>query len=194
LLILALARPAAAQTNTAVISGIVRDHLAALLAGATVTATHPASGTVVERVTGADGRFLLPELRIGQWEVRAASTGFASRTVQVSLEVGRTQNVDFSLQVEGVTTDVVVTASAPLLQTTTAEISDVISNQEVVQIPLNGRNFLQLAQLSPKEFKVKGRVQVVGRTTRSYPAIADGFAFIKGPRTLACVDLRAGGR
>ena len=148
LLILALARAAAAQTNTAVISGIVRDHLGALLAGATVTATHPASGTVAERVTGADGRFLLPELRIGQWEVRAASTGFASRTVQVSLEVGRTQRVDFSLPVEGVTTDVVVTASAPLLQTTTAEISDVISNQEVVQIPLNGRNFLQLAQLS----------------------------------------------
>ncbi len=148
LLILALARPAAAQTNTAVISGVVRDHLGAVLAGATVTATHPASGTVVERVTGTDGRFLLPELRIGQWDVRASCTGFASRTVQVSLEVGRTQNLDFSLPVEGVTTDVVVTGSAPLLQTTTAEISDVISNQEVVQIPLSGRNFLALAQLS----------------------------------------------
>jgi hypothetical protein len=49
---------------------------------------------------------------------------------------------------------------------------------------------LQLAQLSPKEFKVKGRVQVVGRITRTYPAIADGFAYIKGPRQLACVDLR----
>jgi len=144
----ALARPALAQTNTAIISGTVRDHLGAVLAGATVTATHPASGTVVARVTDADGRFLLSELRIGSWEMRASRTGFALRTVQVSLELGRTQNVDFALPVEGVTTDVVVTASAPLLQTTTAEISDVISNQEVLQIPLSGRNFLALAQLS----------------------------------------------
>jgi len=50
---------------------------------------------------------------------------------------------------------------------------------------------LQLAKATPKEFKVKGRVQVVGRTTRSYPAIADGFAYIKGPKNLVCVDLRA---
>ncbi|MEY2407943.1 MAG: outer membrane protein assembly factor BamB [Verrucomicrobiota bacterium] len=50
---------------------------------------------------------------------------------------------------------------------------------------------LQLAKASPKGFKTEGRVQVVGRTTRSYPAIADGFAYIKGPRQLVCVDLRA---
>ena len=50
---------------------------------------------------------------------------------------------------------------------------------------------LQLAQASPSKFKVNGRVQVVGRTTRNYPAIADGFAYIKGPKNLACVDLRA---
>ena len=142
------ATPALSQTNTAVISGVVRDHSGAPLAGATVTGSHSASGTVVERVTSADGRFLLPELRIGSWVVRAARPGFAPRSVEVSLEVGRTQNVEFALPVEGVTTDVVVTASAPVLQTTTAEISDVISNREVVQIPLSGRNFLQLAQLS----------------------------------------------
>ena len=49
---------------------------------------------------------------------------------------------------------------------------------------------LQLARASPKEFRVKSRVQVVGRTTRSYPALADGFAFIKGARKLVCMDLR----
>ena len=48
---------------------------------------------------------------------------------------------------------------------------------------------LQLAQASSKEFKVKSRVQVVGRTTRNYPALADGFAYIKGPRKLVCLDL-----
>jgi hypothetical protein len=148
LLLVTSGHPVSAQFNTAVISGVVRNHLGAPLVGATVTATHPASGMSIERLTGADGRFLLAELRIGEWEVRATSTGFVARSVRVSLEVGRTQNVEFVLPVEGVTTDVVVTASAPVLQTTTAEISDVISNQEVLQIPLNGRNFLQLAQLS----------------------------------------------
>jgi outer membrane protein assembly factor BamB len=49
---------------------------------------------------------------------------------------------------------------------------------------------LQLAEASPKEFKVKARMQVVGRTTRSYPAIAAGFVYVKGPRKLVCVDLR----
>jgi outer membrane protein assembly factor BamB len=49
---------------------------------------------------------------------------------------------------------------------------------------------LQLASATPKAFKIKHRTQIVGRTTRSYPAIADGFAYIKGPRQLVCVDLR----
>ena len=50
---------------------------------------------------------------------------------------------------------------------------------------------LQLATATPKEFKIKHRAQIVGRPTRSYPAIADGFAYIKGPKQLVCVDLRA---
>ena len=50
---------------------------------------------------------------------------------------------------------------------------------------------LQLAKASPKEFRVKSRFQVVGRTTRSYPAIGDGYVYVKGPRKLVCVDLRA---
>jgi outer membrane protein assembly factor BamB len=50
---------------------------------------------------------------------------------------------------------------------------------------------LQLASATAKEFKIKHRAQIVGRPTRSYPAIADGFAYIKGPKQLVCVDLRA---
>ena len=50
---------------------------------------------------------------------------------------------------------------------------------------------LQLAEANPKEFKVKAQMQVVGKTTRSYPAIADGFVYVKGTKKLVCVDLRA---
>src|SRR6185503_5769689 len=50
---------------------------------------------------------------------------------------------------------------------------------------------LQLAKASPKEFRIKSRFQAVGRTTRNYPAFADGFAYVRGPKKLVCLDLRA---
>jgi hypothetical protein len=64
------------------------------------------------------------------------------------LQLGQTLALDFNLEVGGLTEEVSVTAEAPLLQTTNAEISDVIENRVVMQLPLNGRNFLALAQLS----------------------------------------------
>jgi hypothetical protein len=98
-----------------------------------VTARHAASGQVVTRVTDAAGRFFLPALRPGQWEITASSAGFAPQTHKdLELELGRTLNVDFKLGVEGVAESVTVAAGAALLQTTTAEISDIIDPREVV--------------------------------------------------------------
>jgi Carboxypeptidase regulatory-like domain len=140
---------AVAQINSGEISGVVRDSSGGVLPGATVTATHPASGTVVERVTDEEGRFFLPALRIGQWDIVATLSGFAPQEQRgVVLEIGRSLALEFSLGVEGLVEQVVVETTAPLLQSTTAEISDVIENREVVQLPLNGRNFLALALLS----------------------------------------------
>src|SRR6266508_5133224 len=140
---------AIAQTNTGEVSGVVRDISGGLLTGATVTARHAATGVVVERVTDSAGRFFLPALRTGQWDITASLTGFASQTQRgIVLEIGRTLNVEFRLGVEGVTENVTVAANAALLQTNTAEISDIIEYRQVVQFPLNGRSFLALAQLS----------------------------------------------
>jgi hypothetical protein len=140
---------AAAQTNTAEIGGIVRDESAGVLPGAFVTATHPETGTTLERVTDVEGRFFLPALRIGSWDLSVALPGFATQTQKgVILEIGRSVNIEFTLPVQGLEEQVVVQFLIPVLQTTTSEISDVIENREVVQIPLNGRNFLALAQLS----------------------------------------------
>ncbi len=139
---------AAAQFNTAEIGGVIRDGSGGVLRGALVRAIHPASGTVVERVSDAGGRYFLPALRIGRWEISATLTGFAAKTQTLVLEAGRALALDFTLGLEAVAQEVTVEASAPLLQTTNAEISDVIENREVVQLPLNGRNFINLAQLS----------------------------------------------
>ena len=140
--------PAAAQTNTAEIAGMVRDGSGGVLPGANVTATHSASGTVVERVTDGEGRFFLPALRIGAWDITIVLPGFAPQTQQVALDIGRVLALEFTLRLEGLQEQVTVESRAPLLQTRTAEVSDVIENREVIQIPLNGRNFLALAQLS----------------------------------------------
>ena len=138
-----------AQTNTGEIGGVVVDTGGGVLPGTTVVATHPASGFTVERVTDAAGRFFLPALPSGEWEVTAELPGFQRITrTGITIEIGRTLQLEFTLSIGAISEEVSVEAGAPLLQVTSAEISDVIETREVEQIPLNGRQFLQLAQLS----------------------------------------------
>ncbi len=141
--------PAFAQTNTGEIAGLVTDTSGGVLPGVTVTARHAASGTIVERIAGADGRFFLPALRVGQWDITAALNGFEPQTrAGVSVTIGRTLSLEFTLAVRGLTEQVVVQAHVPILQSSSAEISDVIENREILQLPINGRKFMALAQLS----------------------------------------------
>jgi hypothetical protein len=145
---LLVALPVYSQTNTGEISGLVRDTSGGVIAGATVTATHLPTGTIVERVSDGAGRVFLPALQPGPWNITAAISGFAPSTRRVVLEIGRTLSLEFTVGLDVLTEQVTVAAIAPQLQTTTAEISDVIQNRDVVQLPLSGRNFLALAQLS----------------------------------------------
>jgi hypothetical protein len=149
LVFLLTAAAAATQTNTGEISGVVRDSQGGVLPGATVSAEHVATGTRVERVSDERGRYFLPSLPVGTHVIAAQLEGFR-RVLRsgVAVQLGQTLTLDFTLDVGGLTEEVSVTADAPLLQTTNAEISDVIENQAVTQLPLNGRNFLALAQLS----------------------------------------------
>jgi hypothetical protein len=139
----------AAQTNTGELAGVVRDGQGGVLPGAVVAAQHVATSARTERVTDEQGRFFLPSLRVGAYVVTIDLPGF-QRIVRddVIVQLGQTVNLEFSLAVAGLSEEIRVTASVPLLQTANAEISDVIENREVVQLPLNGRQFLALAQLS----------------------------------------------
>jgi hypothetical protein len=147
-LLLILVRPAAAQTDTGEISGVVRDTQGGVLPGVAVVAAHLDSGTRIEHVTDGEGRYFFPSLRTGSYTITADLAGFR-RIIRsgLTLRLGQTLAIDFELEPGGVSEDVVVTGDPPLLRTN-AEISDVIENRQVVQIPLNGRNFLTLAQLS----------------------------------------------
>jgi hypothetical protein len=144
-----LVTPATAQFNTGEISGTVEDASGSLLRGALVTARHVASGVAIERTSDTGGRFFFPALRTGLWDLTVSYAGFAPQTQRgVLVEIGRVLDLRFALAVGGLIEEITVNTTAPILQTTTAEISDVIENREVIQLPLNGRNFLALAQLS----------------------------------------------
>jgi hypothetical protein len=138
-----------AQTNTGQIAGVVRDAQGGALPGATVIAEHVESGTRLSSVADEAGRYLFASLRVGSYTITVELSGFR-RLVRsgVMLQLGQAVTLDFQLDVGGPTESVLVSAEIPLLQTATAEVSDIIENREVVQLPLNGRNFLSLAQLS----------------------------------------------
>jgi hypothetical protein len=143
------ARAVAAQTNTGDIEGTVHDALGGAVPGAAVTITHLASGLIRERLSDAAGRFVFPELPVGEYALSAELAGFKKIIERgIRLSVGQRLTVPVVLQIGGVTDAVTVSAVASLLNTANAERGDVIDNRQVVQLPLNGRQFLQLAQLT----------------------------------------------
>ena len=138
-----------AQYNTVEIGGVVRDVQGGVLPGATVAAVQVASGFRIERSTDGGGRFLLPALPVGEYTVSVRLNGFRPFTQKgLVLTVGQRVDLPVTLTIGPVNESVTITAEAPLLHTANAEVSDVIHNRQVAQLPLNGRQFLQLAQLT----------------------------------------------
>lgn len=138
------------QTPTGELTGSVLDPGGAGIAGARITVTNNATNTGRTTVSNEVGLYNVPALQPGVYSVRAESQGFQS-VLQTNLEiqVGQTVRLDFSLKVGEVKETVEVTASAVQLQTETTELGTVIENKRIVDLPLNGRNYLQLASLVP---------------------------------------------
>jgi hypothetical protein len=140
---------AIAQTNTAELAGEVRDSQGGVLPGATVTVSHVGSGFRVVRVSDRAGRFFMPGLPVGEYEIVVELQGFRQFTQKgLVLNLGQKIDLPVTLQIGPLSDAVTVTGEVPLLQTANAEVADVIDNRQVVQLPLNGRQFMQLAQLS----------------------------------------------
>jgi hypothetical protein len=129
LLILSTAASATSQTSTAEVSGVIHDIDRRVLPGAMVVAQHLESGVRIERLTDARGHYLLPLLRVGTYTITAELPGF-KRAVRsdITLVLGQQLQLDLVLEVGGLSEEITVTRELPLLQTTTAEISDVIVN------------------------------------------------------------------
>ena len=148
--ILLAATPAAAQRSTASIRGTVSDTTQAVLPGATVTATNEETGLVRSAVTNNAGVYSLSELPVGRYKVEAELSGFkkASRSA-VTLRVADDFAIDFTLAAGDINETVDVEASATPVKVLGGDVSGVITGEQVRELPLNGRNFLQLATLMP---------------------------------------------
>jgi hypothetical protein len=147
--ILALAaQPLAAQNSE--ITGTVTDPTGAAIAGATVDVVRTGTNLVRSVTTNEAGNYAVPFLVPGIYDVSAQTEGFkVSSRKGVDLQVGQVARIDFHLEIGAVTEQIEVTGGAPLLATETTAIGTVIENKRIVELPLNGRNYLQMITLSP---------------------------------------------
>src|SRR5579872_7115521 len=159
------------QVITGTILGTVTDESGAVLSDATVTVTNVATGFTREVVTSSTGDYEIAFLPVGNYTVRVEHPGFkAEERTPVNLAIGTKQRSDFILGVGDVKQEVVVQGEPPVVNSESSEMGQVISNRVVTQLPLNGRQFVQLALLTPgTSEEVKG--------TLSSPLALSGFSF-----------------
>jgi hypothetical protein len=150
LLLTALAASAArAQTPTGTIVGVVYDSSGAVLAGAQVSITNVATAQSRLTSTSAEGHFVANALPPASYEVVVQVTGFKRLLRTANVEAGTTTSVDLALEVGDVSETVTVATVPPLLHHDQYQIGGVVNRAQIESLPLNGRNFLELAKLEP---------------------------------------------
>jgi len=137
------------SVDYASIGGRVLDQTGAAVAGAQVRARHIDTNVTTATLTDGSGRFRLPALRIGNYELIVRQAGFKDAAVQLTLAAGAAFEVPVSLQVADVTAEVTVAAGTPVLDAARSQITATVSEVEVRSLPLNGRNFQELALVVP---------------------------------------------
>lgn len=149
-LLIAPAIPAVAQTDTGTIVGSVQDQNNDRLPGATVEVTDTATNVMHAYQTNSDGAYQALQLIPGVYSVTVKHEGFSTQVrTAITVNVQSRIQVDFSMKVSSVQQQVVVNEVAAQLQTQSAQVSDVLSSKTVNDLPLNGRDYDQLALLQP---------------------------------------------
>src|SRR5579872_6204356 len=131
-------------------SGTVSDKAGAVIAGATVNVISQSTGLARDTKTDDSGHYLVPLLPVSDYTIRVESQGFQTAAQKdIRLQVDEHREIDFSLAPASVSSTVEVNATEVAVETTNASLGQVITSQEVADLPLNGRNFVQLATLTP---------------------------------------------
>jgi hypothetical protein len=160
--------------STSQIKGTVQDTSGSAVPGAEVKATQTGTGTSRTATTAADGSYLLPDLAVGPYQLEVTKQGF-SKYVQtgIILQVNSNPTIDVSLKVGAVNEQIVVEASAAMVETENAGVGQVIDQQRVVDLPLNGRNVTDLLFLTGGTSQ--GRSFRSSYPTAASPSIAGGM-------------------
>src|SRR6476659_9960139 len=145
---LLVASPLAAHAQEATLTGTAIDSTGGVLPGVSVVAVHVASGNTFEAVTDDRGAFRI-SLRVGAYRVTAQLAGFGTVTRAVELLVGQQATLNLQLSPSTVQESVTVTGEAPLIDTSSSTLPGNIDPRQVSDLPVNGRNWLDLSMLAP---------------------------------------------
>jgi len=139
-----------AQVDTGAIVGTLHDASGAVVPAATVTVVENSTNTISVVHSDGQGDYVAPALHIGVYTVSVEAPGFRSQSrTGINLQVQDRRRIDFTLAVGQATANVTVTDQAPAIQTETSALGQVIGSETITDIPLNGRDYVQLASLSP---------------------------------------------
>jgi outer membrane receptor protein involved in Fe transport len=167
-LLILLAIPAIAQLPTATILGVAKDSSGGVLPNATVTVTNVDTGLTRTVKTTDDGEYRLPELPVGRYEVKGEHAGFKVVTRKgITLEVTQQAVINLDFQVGSTDQQVVVTEEAPMINTQDATLGGTVNETKMTELPLNGRNYIDLALLQPGVDKDKNQTNSEGGTSFS---------------------------
>jgi hypothetical protein len=155
--------PDSCLAQLATLTGVVRDESGAAMPNADIELTNTATDEKRTQPTSDAGTYTFPALQPGLYTLRASASGFASLTITgIQLQVEQVGRQDITLKVSEVSQNVTVSGAPPILQTEEASTGEVIGSRQVVDLPLNGRSFKQLALLLP------GTVPETGTNNQSY--------------------------
>src|SRR5439155_9827935 len=145
--------PAYSQLSSGTILGTVSDASGAVIPGVSVRVTNPGIGLVRETITNESGNYRVEQLPVGAYTVEAELSGFKKGVRSgIQLDIDRRARIDFALSLGNISEVVEVTSDAPLVQTDDSSVGQVVEERKIMTLPLNGRDFSQLAYIVPGAF------------------------------------------
>src|SRR5436190_4711645 len=178
IVLVSMATTAFGQLSTATITGIVRDSSGGVVAQAKVVLRNVDTSVERSTVSNAAGNYLFLSVNLGRYPVETSAPGFkSSKLTDVTLAVNQTATLDVVLEVGALEQTVSVEASAAEIESSTSELGAVVTEKQVVDLPLNGRNFTQLLSLTPGVAPISvsqnsgGFGNVASGTQFSFPSI-----------------------
>ena len=138
-----------AQTESARIQGTVTDQVGASVPNATLTVTDLGTNREVTVQTNGEGAYSILTLQPGKYQIAVTQSNFKTTKQEITLEVAQTATLDFTLETGAVSETVTITNDTPLVDSSSSALGEVIQGRQIVELPLNGRNVIELARLVP---------------------------------------------